>query len=86
MSTAEICSGIDPVFLKILDYCRNLEFKTEPDYGFLKDLLKNLFKKHRYKNDFLFDWVLLKRQKIKNRMRFKENIRGSSSTRSQSKK
>lgn len=92
LTTRELCAGLDPAFRNILDYVRALKFKQEPDYGYLKGLLKDLFKKHKYRNDFVFDWVLTKKKKMK-LMKNKRGARGkdlfggggASSTRSQSK-
>ena len=50
-TTPEIlCEGISDEFKEFLCYCRNLKFDEEPDYQYLKGLLKKVL----YKNCFFF--------------------------------
>ena len=44
-----------------LNYCRNLQFEETPDYLYLRQLFRILFRTLGHKFDFLFDWTLLKR-------------------------
>lgn len=44
-----------------LNYCRNLRFDETPDYLYLRQLFRILFRTLGHKFDFLFDWTLLKR-------------------------
>lgn len=65
----ELCFGIPSEFATALKYVRELSFSQKPNYQFLKDLFRDLFKKNGFIFDYEYDWVLLARQK-KKRERF----------------
>jgi len=58
----DLCKGFPTEFATYLDYCRNLNFEDEPDYAYLRLLLKGVFLKNSYKHDFVFDWTRLDSQ------------------------
>lgn len=43
-----------------LNYCRGLRFEEIPDYMYLKQLFRILFRSLNHKYDYVFDWTLLK--------------------------
>ena len=43
-----------------MNYCRSLRFDDKPDYAYLRQLFRNLFHRHGYAYDYIFDWNLLK--------------------------
>ena len=56
-SSELLCKGFPVEFVKYLEYCKHLKFEDEPDYKFLRSLLKDrvLFKKCF----FILDLVIL---------------------------
>ncbi|VDO03465.1 unnamed protein product [Rodentolepis nana] len=56
-----LCKGFPAEFAMYLNYCRNLRFEETPDYLYLRQLFRILFRTLGHKFDFLFDWTLLKR-------------------------
>lgn len=61
-----ICEGLPEEVLSFLKYCRKLAFEEEPNYEFLRKLLKSLMEKHRLVWDFEYDWKTLVEIKKKN--------------------
>ncbi|EDV47883.2 uncharacterized protein Dere_GG11027, partial [Drosophila erecta] len=57
----QLCSGLPIEFFMYLKYCRKLHFAEKPDYVYLQQLFKVLFRNQYKLADFLFDWVVLKR-------------------------
>ena len=53
-------------FAMYLNYCRSLEFEESPDYNYLRQLFRELFKRHNVEYDYMFDWRILK-QRIEGR-------------------
>ena len=53
----DLCSGIPEEFNKYMTYCRKLKFTEKPDYAYLRNLFKNLFKSMQYVHDYQFDWT-----------------------------
>lgn len=47
-------------FATYLNFCRSLRFDDKPDYSYLRQLFRNLFHRHGYAYDYIFDWNLLK--------------------------
>lgn len=51
-SLESLCNGLPAAFLTYLDYCRKLDFSTDPDYRYLRQLfsdawMENCFSSHR---------------------------------------
>ena len=58
-----LCKGYPEEFATYLNYCKKLDFDQSPNYEFLKKLFKDLMIKQSFKYDYMYDWVILKRQK-----------------------
>ena len=56
LGSSTICSGLPKEFSIYLDYCLNLTFEQRPDYTYIKNLFKSLFRKLGYVYDLIFDW------------------------------
>lgn len=52
----ELCKGLPDEFFQYCAYCRRLKFTDKPDYGFLRGLFKDLMKKLKFEEDYIFDW------------------------------
>lgn len=61
----ELCFGIPNEFALALRYVRELSFSQKPNYQYLRDLFKDLFKRNGYIQDYEYDWILAARQRIK---------------------
>ncbi|EDW54945.1 GM10635 [Drosophila sechellia] len=61
---SQLCSGLPVEFFMYLKYCRKLHFAEKPDYVYLQQLFKVLFRNQFKVYDFLFDWVVLKRESL----------------------
>lgn len=55
-----LCKGFPPEFAMYLNYCRNLRFEEVPDYMYLRQLFRILFRTMSHQFDYVFDWTLLK--------------------------
>ena len=62
----ELCEGFPAEFAMYLNYCRSLEFEEVPDYNYLRQLFRELFKRLNVEYDYMFDWRILK-QRIEGR-------------------
>ncbi|ODM94610.1 Casein kinase I isoform alpha [Orchesella cincta] len=58
MSTAieDLCKGFPFEFVSYLKHCRTLRFDESPDYNFLRQIFRKLYRKNFDKYDFQFDW------------------------------
>lgn len=45
-----------------LNYCRGLRFEEAPDYMYLRQLFRILFRTLNHQFDYLFDWTMLKQK------------------------
>ena len=61
-----LCRGYPIEFTKYLNYCRNLKFEETPDYRYLRDMFRVLFRTFNFQFDFVFDWTLLKQRSSNN--------------------
>jgi len=57
ISSNELCYGMPVEFATFMDYARNLEFKQEPDYNYLRHLFYSAMSKQGYTFDNIFDWM-----------------------------
>ena len=55
-SAEELCEGLPKQFADFLKYCRGLSFTERPDYGWLRQLFRDLFKSRGYDFDYVYDW------------------------------
>ena len=47
-------------FSTYLQYCRKLEFTDEPNYHYLLELFDDLFMRHAFVRDYIYDWNLIR--------------------------
>jgi len=45
-----------------LNYCRGLRFEEAPDYMYLRQLFRILFRTLNQQYDYIFDWTMLKQK------------------------
>jgi len=57
-----LCKNFPMEFSMYLNYCGSLQFHEEPDYSFLRDLVRNVFFRQGYAADYRFDWTCLRLQ------------------------
>ncbi|XP_027039016.1 casein kinase I-like [Pocillopora damicornis] len=55
-----LCKGFPAEFAMYLNYCRGLKFEEAPDYMYLRQLYRILFRTLNHQYDYTFDWTLLK--------------------------
>ena len=53
-----LCKGFAPEFTTYMQYCRALRFDQDPDYAYLRKLLRDLFIRQGFEYDSLYDWHL----------------------------
>ncbi|KAF8565040.1 hypothetical protein P879_07057 [Paragonimus westermani] len=64
-TTVEVlCKGFPSEFGMYLDYCRGLRFEEVPDYMYLRQLFRILFRTLSHQFDYVFDWTILKQRGI----------------------
>lgn len=64
-TTEALCKSYPPEFLLYLNYCRNLQFSQPPDYMYLRQLFRILFRTLNHQFDYVFDWTILKQNVTK---------------------
>ena len=52
--------GFPAEFAMYLNYCRGLRFDEAPDYMYLRQLFRILFRTLNHQYDYTFDWTMLK--------------------------
>ncbi len=57
-----LCKGFPAEFAMYLNYCRGLRFEEAPDYMYLRQLYRILFRTLNYDYDYVFDWTLLRQK------------------------
>uniref|UniRef100_A0A0N4ZDN4 non-specific serine/threonine protein kinase n=1 Tax=Parastrongyloides trichosuri TaxID=131310 RepID=A0A0N4ZDN4_PARTI len=57
-----LCKGFPAEFSMYLNYCRGLRFDEAPDYMYLRQLFRILFRTLSHQYDYSFDWTLLKQK------------------------
>ena len=64
-----LCINLPNEFSTYLQYCRKLEFTDEPNYHYLLELFDDLFLRHAFIRDYVYDWNLIRfrRGSINNR-------------------
>ena len=83
-SAEDLCRGYQCIinikyiaeFCEYIKYCRNLGFETEPDYNYLRGLLKKVMIEKNLESDFKYDWVAKFDQSEKEFKHLKDNVRG----------
>nr|CAD2126745.1 unnamed protein product [Meloidogyne enterolobii] len=61
-----LCKGFPSEFSMYLNYCRGLRFDEAPDYMYLRQLFRILFRTLNHQYDYTFDWTLLKQKATMN--------------------
>ncbi|XP_014779447.1 casein kinase I [Octopus bimaculoides] len=61
-----LCKGFPTEFAMYLNYCRGLRFEEAPDYMYLRQLFRILFRTLNYQYDYTFDWTMLKQKATSN--------------------
>ena len=59
-ATASNILYISAEFATYINYCRSLRFEEKPDYGYLRQLIRNLFHRQGFSYDYVFDWNAIK--------------------------
>ncbi|EEB17186.1 cAMP-dependent protein kinase catalytic subunit, putative [Pediculus humanus corporis] len=57
-----LCKGYPAEFAMYLNYCRSLRFEESPDYMYLRQLFRILFRTLNHQYDYTFDWTMLKQK------------------------
>lgn len=57
-----LCKGFPAEFAMYLNYCRGLRFEEMPDYMYLRQLFRILFRTLNHQYDYVFDWSMLKQK------------------------
>ena len=57
-----LLQGFPAEFAMYLNYCRGLRFEEVPDYMYLRQLFRILFRTLNHQYDYTFDWTLLKQK------------------------
>lgn len=63
-----LCKGFPAEFAMYLNYCRGLRFEEMPDYMYLRQLFRILFRTLNHQYDYVFDWSMLKQKAAANAM------------------
>jgi serine/threonine protein kinase len=56
VSSKELCNGFPYEFYEFVHYCKSLKFEEEPNYDYLRGLLKKVMKDNLLDYDYIFDW------------------------------
>jgi casein kinase 1 alpha len=57
-----LCKGFPAEFAMYLNYCRGLRFEDDPDYKYLRQLFRILFRTLNHQYDFAYDWTMSKQK------------------------
>lgn len=57
-----VTQGFPAEFAMYLNYCRGLRFEEGPDYMYLRQLFRILFRTLNHQYDYTFDWTMLKQK------------------------
>lgn len=57
-----VFQGFPAEFAMYLNYCRGLRFDEAPDYMYLRQLFRILFRTLHHQYDYTFDWTMLKQK------------------------
>ncbi|XP_059481718.1 casein kinase I isoform X1 [Neocloeon triangulifer] len=59
-----LCKGFPAEFAMYLNYSRGLRFEEAPDYMYLRQLFRILFRTLSFQYDYTFDWTMLKQKAV----------------------
>ena len=57
-SIKELCADLPPEIYTFTLYCVDLRYHGKPDYAYLRNLMKELFKRSGFVFDYQYDWVI----------------------------
>ncbi|XP_014096406.1 casein kinase I [Bactrocera oleae] len=57
-----LCKGFPAEFAMYINYCRSLRFEEQPDYMYLRQLFRILFRTLNHHYDYVYDWTMLKQK------------------------
>jgi hypothetical protein len=60
ISVEEVCGPLPKEFATYLKYVRNFGFDGQPNYSYLRKLLRDLFLRKGFEYDNVFDWTIKK--------------------------
>lgn len=55
-SITELCRGCPAEFALYFEYCKHLYFEDRPDYSYLRQLFRRLFRHSGFRWDYVYDW------------------------------
>lgn len=61
-----LIQGLPAEFAMFLNYSRGLRFEESPDYMYLRQLFRILFRTLNHQYDYIFDWTMLKQKEYNN--------------------
>jgi casein kinase I family protein HRR25 len=64
---SELCRDLPIEFVYYMEYVRKLRFEDTPDYHRLRKMFRNLFVAHGYTYDYMFDWILVREARERER-------------------
>jgi serine/threonine protein kinase len=70
ISLDSLCQNLPQEFLLYIKYCRILRFMQKPDYDILRGLFVSLFKKSKYKLDYIYDWNIVAKEKKRKLLKY----------------
>ncbi|RDD38775.1 Casein kinase I isoform alpha [Trichoplax sp. H2] len=73
-----LCKGYPTEFAMYLNYCRGLRFEEPPDYMYLRQLFRILFKTLNHQYDFVFDWTILKQKQQQEMQPHRKSVQNTS--------
>lgn len=59
-SLQDLCLGLPDQFVTYMAYCRNLNFEEQPNYLYLRRLMRDLQQRCQFNNNFVLDWTIQK--------------------------
>lgn len=68
-----LCKSQPTQFASFFNYARNLRFDEKPDYGYLRQLFRNLYHRQGFTYDYIFDWNIMKAPGSENKQQKSQN-------------
>lgn len=63
ISLDDLCRDVPNEFKEYMSHVKRLEFAVKPSYPKLRGTFRNLFVRHGFQHDHVFDWTILKYMK-----------------------
>ena len=74
MTSEQICKDMPEEFVKFLNYVKNLSFKQNPDYVFLKGLMNKIAYSNNFQLNNIWDWITPLKIDIKDKKKSIDNV------------